>query len=108
MLIDSIPLEWLVYYLLGVNFIAFAAFGLDKMRAKAGAWRISEGALLGWALIGGTPGAYTGRQTFRHKTRKQPFSGQLHGIAVLQVAILGFGSAVGWDKFFALLEGMTS
>jgi len=72
--------------LIAVNFCAFAAFGIDKARAEQGAWRISEGTLLRLALIGGTPGAYAGRALFRHKTRKQPFSGQLHAIAGLQLA----------------------
>lgn len=80
--------------LIAINFIAFAAFGIDKARAEAGGWRISEGALLGWALIGGTPGAYAGRALFRHKTRKQPFSGQLHTIAMLQ--LIAVGLSVGW------------
>lgn len=71
--------------LIAVNFLAFAAFGIDKARAETGAWRISEGTLLRLAFFGGTPGAYAGRAIFRHKTRKQPFSGQLHAIAVLQV-----------------------
>jgi len=74
--------------LIAVNFFAFAAFGIDKARAEAGAWRISEGTLLRLAFFGGTPGAYAGRALFRHKTRKQPFSGQLHMIAGLQVAAL--------------------
>lgn len=72
--------------LIAVNFCAFAAFGIDKAKAEAGAWRISEGTLLNLALIGGTPGAYAGRALFRHKTRKQPFSSQLHAIAILQLA----------------------
>ncbi|MFN9632170.1 MAG: DUF1294 domain-containing protein, partial [Erythrobacteraceae bacterium] len=29
-----------------MNFLAFAAFGIDKARAEQGAWRISEGTLL--------------------------------------------------------------
>lgn len=74
--------------LCGINFIAFALFGIDKARAERGVWRISEGTLLAWALIGGTAGAYAGRALFRHKTRKQPFSGQLHTILVLQIAAL--------------------
>lgn len=41
--------------------------------------------MLRLALIGGTAGAYAGRALFRHKTKKQPFSGQLHAIAVLQI-----------------------
>lgn len=71
--------------LIAINFFAFAAFGIDKAKAEAGAWRISESTLLLFALIGGTPGAYAGRALFRHKTRKQPFCFQLHLIATLQV-----------------------
>ena len=74
-------------YLIAINFLAFAAFGLDKMLAEARAWRISEAKLLGLALIGGSPGAYAGRHLFRHKTRKQPFSNELHTIAILQIAV---------------------
>ena len=85
----SMPdLELATYYAIGINFIAFSAFGIDKWLAETGARRISEASLLGWALLGGTPGAYAGRALFRHKTRKQPFSGQLHAIAVLQVCAL--------------------
>ncbi len=69
-----------------MNFLAFAAFGIDKARAERGAWRISEGTLLRLALFGGTAGAYAGRYLFRHKTRKQPFCNQLRTIAMLQLA----------------------
>jgi uncharacterized membrane protein YsdA (DUF1294 family) len=72
--------------LIAVNLFAFAAFGIDKSRAERGAWRISEGTLLRLAFFGGTAGAYAGRALFRHKTRKQPFCGQLHAIAALQLA----------------------
>jgi uncharacterized membrane protein YsdA (DUF1294 family) len=75
--------------LVAINFLAFAAFGIDKARAEAGAWRISEGTLLRLAFLGGTPGAYAGRALFRHKTRKQPFCANLHTIAALQIAALG-------------------
>lgn len=75
-------------YVIAINFAAFAAFGVDKMLAEAGRWRISEATLLSLALFGGTPGAYAGRQLFRHKTRKQPFSTELHRTAAMQVAVL--------------------
>lgn len=80
-------------YLIAINFVALAAFGVDKMLAEAGARRISEATLLQLAFIGGTPGAYAGRQLFRHKTRKQPFSGNLHTVAMIQiVALAGLGT----------------
>ena len=68
-----------------VNIWTFMLFGLDKIRAEKGAWRVSEGTLLAWAFFGGTLGAYTGRAVFRHKTRKQPFSSNLHQMAIFQV-----------------------
>lgn len=75
-------------WLAAMNAVAFAAFGIDKSLAEAGQRRISEARLLSFALIGGTPGAYAGRALFRHKTRKQPFSNELHTIAILQVAAI--------------------
>jgi uncharacterized membrane protein YsdA (DUF1294 family) len=68
-----------------VNLWTFLLFGLDKVRARAGSGRVSEGALLTWALFGGSIGAYAGRALFRHKTRKQPFSSHLHQIAIVQI-----------------------
>jgi len=80
--------------LIAMNFLAFAAFGIDKWKAEAGYWRVAESTLLTLALLGGSIGAYAGRAAFRHKTRKQPFSSQLHSIAVLQLLLIGGG--VGW------------
>jgi uncharacterized membrane protein YsdA (DUF1294 family) len=76
---------------IAINFFAFAAFGIDKMKAEAGRWRVQESTLLMLAFLGGTAGAYLGRSIFKHKTRKQPFSGQLHSIAIFQ----GVGLAIG-------------
>ena len=79
---------------IGINFAAFAAFGIDKIKAEAGSWRIAESTLLMLALVGGTAGAYAGRKLFRHKTRKQPFSKTLHSIAIQQTFALTLGA--GW------------
>ena len=77
-----------------VNIWTFMLFGLDKIRAEAGTWRVSEGTLLAWAFLGGTIGAYTGRAVFRHKTRKQPFSSHLHQTAIFQIFAAALAS--GW------------
>jgi uncharacterized membrane protein YsdA (DUF1294 family) len=87
----------IVTVIIAMNFLAFAAFGIDKARAERGAWRISEGALLQLAFFGGTLGAYAGRAVFRHKTRKQPFSSNLHTIAFLQT--LGVAALVAYMWF---------
>lgn len=83
----------LVTALIAINFLAFAAFGVDKIKAEAGPWRVKESTLLTLALLGGTPGAYAGRAAFRHKTRKQPFSSRLHTVAVFQVLALVAGAS---------------
>lgn len=104
------PLELAIYYLIAINFAAFAAFGIDKARAEAGAWRISEGTLLTLALFGGSPGAYAGRRAFRHKTRKQPFCSQLAGVVCLQIggaAALGFVTVGGAEGDAAQLGEQT-
>jgi uncharacterized membrane protein YsdA (DUF1294 family) len=84
-------LTLIVAALVLVNAWTVLRFWQDKQRAIAGDRRISEGDLLGLALIGGSPGALLARHLFRHKTRKQPFSTQLFVIVALQVgALIGF------------------
>ena len=61
-----------IYYI-SVNVIAFILYGLDKKYAREGRWRIPEKTLLGIALIGGAAGAWSGMQTFRHKTKHMSF-----------------------------------
>ncbi len=63
----------LVYWTLIFNIIAFTLYGLDKSFAKKGRRRISEKALIFWAVIGGSIGAFLGMQIFRHKTKKPKF-----------------------------------
>ena len=66
-------LNWTAFYLILVNIIAFAAFGIDKRKAVKHKYRISEATLLGLALIGGSAGALAGMHLFHHKTKKLLF-----------------------------------
>ncbi len=52
-----------------MSVIAFILYALDKSKAKKGAWRIPEAALLGWGFFGGAIGALVAMNTFRHKTK---------------------------------------
>ena len=81
------PTGWTAGWLIAANLLTIAAFGHDKRMARLGGWRVPERTLLLLALLGGSPGALAARRFFRHKTRKQPFSLQLHGIVAAQVAI---------------------
>ena len=62
----------LAYYLI-ISGITFLVWGMDKYRAKAQLWRISERWLITLTLLGGAFGALTGMLFFRHKTRKTRF-----------------------------------
>lgn len=77
--------------LMVINLVAFGAFWQDKRSAERGLRRTPERDLLGLALIGGSLGAVTAQQLFRHKTRKQPFATYLFGIAAAHA-----GAVAGW------------
>lgn len=75
---------WAVFiiYLLLINVLAFALYGIDKRKAVAGKdkktgrsakRRIPEAELLGVALAGGGIGAYIAMFLFRHKTKRIKF-----------------------------------
>jgi uncharacterized membrane protein YsdA (DUF1294 family) len=65
------------YYLIWLavaSLITFVLYGVDKTRAKKGAWRIPEMALHLMALAGGFIGGWAGRPVFHHKTKKGFFT----------------------------------
>jgi uncharacterized membrane protein YsdA (DUF1294 family) len=79
---------WLVAYLVAANLVSFAMFGLDKQRARAGARRISERALLLSAAVSGTVGAWAGMTVFRHKTAKRSFQMRMVAVTAVDVAVM--------------------
>ena len=85
----SLPFDVALWgYLILMNLIAFALYGIDKRRAKQGAWRISEYALLLVALLGGSLGSLLGMHYFRHKTRHRKFR---YGVPLILLLQLGLG-----------------
>ena len=86
--------ELATYYLIAVNVVAFVLFGLDKIKAQSGAWRISEDMLIGVVFLGGILGALAGRAAFRHKTRKKGFSTKLWMAALGNLAFVASGTIV--------------
>ena len=71
-----------------MNLLAFALMGIDKAKAKAGAWRIPEKTLfLVTALFGGLGGTL-GLNVFRHKTKHWYFMFGFPVLLVIQLAVL--------------------
>lgn len=71
---DGTMMEYIVWiYLIAINVTAFFVYGIDKQKAVKGKWRISERALIMLAVLGGSVGAWTGMQVFRHKTKHALF-----------------------------------
>ncbi|MBR6015142.1 MAG: DUF1294 domain-containing protein [Firmicutes bacterium] len=55
------------------NLIVFLMYGIDKLKAKNGSYRISEFTLLWCAFVMGAIGAFFGSKVFHHKTQKTKF-----------------------------------
>ena len=77
-------------YLLLINGVGFLLMGIDKRRAKRGAWRISEKSLFLSPLLGGTVGGILGMRVFHQKTKQWYFRYGLPALLVLQLALAGW------------------
>ena len=65
--------QGITFALLIWNLLVFMIYGIDKSKAKRGAWRIPEKYLLSFAFLCGGFGAWLAGVTFHHKTRKWYF-----------------------------------
>lgn len=74
------------YYLIAVNILAFVLMGIDKGKAKRGAWRIPERTLFLPVLLGGGAGGCLGMWLFRHKTKHWYFRFGFPLITILEAA----------------------
>lgn len=74
-----------------ISIIGFILMGVDKAKAKKGAWRIPEKTLLGTAFLGGGAGVWLGMEIFRHKTKHWYFKYGVPVICILEIlAVLCF------------------
>lgn len=80
----------LLYYLLAVNLLTFATYGIDKYKARHARWRVREASLLLLAALGGSIGALLGMHLFRHKTQHKKFRYVVPLILLAQVAVAVF------------------
>ena len=84
--------ETLLYYLIAINIVTLIVYGIDKVKAMKGKWRISEATLLLLAIIGGSVGAWLGMKTWHHKTMHKKFKYGLPLILLAQIALIALTS----------------
>jgi len=75
------------------SIVTFAAFALDKRKAKKDLWRTPERTLILLSLAFGWPGGMLAMITTRHKTRIKKFTLGLPLIAGLHLVVW---AGVGW------------
>ena len=80
-------MKWILLLLAAVNLLAFVLYGVDKLKAKKGAWRIPEATLLLVAFLGGSVGALLGMEVFRHKTKHAKFRILVPLFLILHIAM---------------------
>ena len=80
-------MKTILLLLVAVNLVSFSLYGLDKLKAKKGLWRIKESTLLLVALLGGSLGALLGMEVFRHKTKHWQFKLLVPVFLVLHIAL---------------------
>lgn len=74
--------------LAAMNALTFALYGIDKSRARRGAWRIRESTLLGTAACFGALGALLGMYVFHHKTKHRAFALGVPALLLVQAVLL--------------------
>ncbi|MEM0577752.1 DUF1294 domain-containing protein [Flavobacterium polysaccharolyticum] len=84
-------MNFVFYFLLLINVLAFILIGYDKIVAQKNKRRIPETTLLTFVFFGGTLGSGLAMLLFRHKTRKTSYLIKFWLIVVLQVL-----ATIGW------------
>ena len=79
---------YVLFSLVAINVITFFVYGIDKLKAKKGKWRIPESTLLLLAIVGGSIGAWFGVKVWHHKTMHKKFKYGIPLIMAIQTAII--------------------
>ncbi|MGP1435393.1 MAG: DUF1294 domain-containing protein [Phocaeicola sp.] len=83
-------IQFAIIYLIIINLITFAIYGIDKWKARYHRWRVSEATLILLAVIGGALGASIGMEIFRHKTQHWKFKILVPLLLVFWIVIIGY------------------
>ena len=80
----------LYLYLICINMITIAVYGIDKRNAVHGKWRIRVSTLLTLAAVGGSAGALLAMHLFHQKKRKKKFTIGVPLMLLVQIALFFF------------------
>lgn len=80
-------MKYLFFYLILINAAGLLLMLADKLKARAGKWRIPEATLMGTAVLGGSIGILAGIYLFRHKTRHRKFTCGIPAILAIQLTL---------------------
>lgn len=83
-------MQIVIGYIIILNIVTFAVYGIDKVKAKKGAWRIPEKSLLLLAFVGGSLGAVAGMRFWRHKTLHPQFKWGVPLILLFHLALIAY------------------
>ena len=83
-------------YVLFINALTYWIYAIDKRRAQAGEWRISERALHLAELLGGWPGALMAQRRLRHKCSKFSFQFEFW-LIVMAYQFAAYDSLQNWQ-----------
>lgn len=83
-------MNYIIGYLIFINTVTFAAFGIDKWKAVHHKYRISEATLFLLTVAGGSVGALCGMYTFHHKTRVWYFKLGIPLIFILHTVVVWY------------------
>ena len=84
------PIYLWVAYIAIISLVAVVVTVADKVKAKAGAWRVKERTLFIIAALGGGIAMYITMQVIRHKTKHLTFMIGIPLIIAAQVAAFIF------------------
>lgn len=87
-------LKWIGLWVLALSILDFALMGIDKRKAKRGAWRVPEKTFFLVAVLGGSPGAILGMRLFHHKTRHWYFTAINTAALLAWAALLAYRNGV--------------
>ncbi len=80
--------QTLLILFLGMNVLMYILMWVDKRRAEADKWRISEKTLWVVAFFGGSIGGWLAMRLFRHKSKHTSFAIGLPGISIIYLSLL--------------------